>query len=246
MYSLPVYFISDNHFKMDVDQTERDRRMKLYHVFDIIKTTGGTLIIGGDFFDFWFNYRHVIQAGYSDLFEKLEKLYLSGIQIYFLLGNHDFWDFGYFNKKFGAEVIDGNLEFIYNSQKIQVTHGDGLLRKDHGYRFMKKVIRSQISISLFKLIHPDWGCWLANKVSKTSGHYHHHDNNSEAIRREIQEYARTQWQNGITTVLIGHYHQKGIVKENGNYLIFLGDWLRHFTVTRLSEDGWWQGHWQEL
>jgi len=60
------------------------------------------------------------------------------------------------------------------------------------------------------------------------------------------EYAQTQWQQGITTVLLGHYHQIGIVKENGNCLIFMGDWLRHFTVTRLGEDGWWQGSWNEL
>ena len=80
----------------------------------------------------------------------------------------EFVDFGYFYKKFGANVIDGNLEFKHYSQKIQVTHGDGLLRKDTGYRLMKKLIRSQISISLFKQLHPDWGYWLANKVSKKS------------------------------------------------------------------------------
>ena len=37
-----------------------------------------------------------------------------------------------------------------------------------------------------------------------------------------------------------------IIEENGNFLIFMGDWLRHFTVTRLGEDGWWQGSWNEL
>ncbi|MDP6569858.1 MAG: UDP-2,3-diacylglucosamine diphosphatase [Candidatus Marinimicrobia bacterium] len=246
MYNLPVYVVSDNHFKMDVDQYELERRQKLYHVFDVIKSTGGTLIIGGDFFDFWFNYRHVVPAGYSDLLENLEELHHSGIHISFVLGNHDFWDFGYFNKKFGAEVIDGILEFSHDVQKIQVNHGDGLLRKDRSYRLMKKVIRSKIAISLFRQFHPDWGCGLANKVSKASGHYHHHDNKSEAIRSEMTEYARSQWQLGYSTVLLGHYHQKGIVEENGHSLIFLGDWLRHFTVTRLTEDGWWQGAWNEV
>ena len=46
------------------------------------------------------------------------------------------------------------------------------------------------------------------------------------------DYAKSQWLMGYTTVLIGHYHQKGIMEENGKYLIFMGDWLRHFTVTR--------------
>ena len=50
MLTLPLYFISDNHFKMDIDASEKDRRRKLYHVFDKIKLSGGTLIIGGGFF----------------------------------------------------------------------------------------------------------------------------------------------------------------------------------------------------
>ena len=60
------------------------------------------------------------------------------------------------------------------------------------------------------------------------------------------DYAKSQWLMGYTTVLIGHYHQTGIMEENGKYLIFMGDWLRHFTVTRLDENGWWQGRWNEL
>ena len=153
MYNLPVYFISDNHFKMDIDNSERERRGKLYHVFEKIKSTGGTLVIGGDFFDFWFDYRHVLPAGYIDLFEQLDKLHQSGIFIHFILGNHDYWDFGYFKEKFNAKVYWGDLNFTNNGMKIQVTHGDGLLKNDHGYRLMKGMIRSKFCIFLFILFH---------------------------------------------------------------------------------------------
>ena len=231
---------------MDIDNSEKKRRDKLFHVFDKIKTTGGTLVIGGDFFDFWFNYQYVVPSGYVDLLEQLGRLHQSGISIHFVLGNHDYWDFGYFKKKFGAVVYPGNLEFHQNNSRIQVCHGDGILKDDRGYRFMKKIIRSPLCIFLFKNFHPDWGCGLAKKVSKASGDYHHHDEQSDAIRSEIIEYARSKWKNGIHTVLIGHYHQTGIIEENGNSLIFMGDWLRHFTVTRMDENGWWQGNWEEI
>ena len=104
MLKLPVYFVSDNHFKMDVDDSEKDRRSKLYHVFDKIKSTGGSLVIGGDYFDFWFHYRYVVPSGYVDLLEQLQQLNQSGVAIHFVLGNHDYWDFGYFKEKFSAEV----------------------------------------------------------------------------------------------------------------------------------------------
>ena len=246
MLNKPVYFVSDNHFKYDVDSDEKDRRKKLYHVFNKIKKTKGTLIIGGDFFDFWFYYPHMIPVGYHDLMEKLSSLNESGIAINFVLGNHDYWDFGYFKKKFNGTVYSGNLNFTHNDSKIQVCHGDGLLKNDVGYRIMKKIIRNKLFIFLFKNIPPNWGYSIAKKISKTSEHYHHHDKKSQQIKNEMLDYAKSQWLMGYTTVLIGHYHQTGIMEENGKYLIFMGDWLRHFTVTRLDENGWWQGKWDEL
>lgn len=246
MLKLPVYFISDNHFKLDIDSSEKERRDRLYQVFEHIQSTGGTLVIGGDFFDFWFNYRYVLPAGYVDLLEKLYQLNQSGINIHFVLGNHDYWDFGYFRKKFNAEVYCGNMEFDNNGSKVQICHGDGLLKNDFGYRLMKKVIRSRLCIFLFRNFHADWGCWLAKKVSRASGSYHHHDAQNESIREEMINYARAQWNTGYKTVLLGHYHQTGIIEENGNTLIFMGDWLQNFTVTRLDENGWWQGSWKEI
>jgi len=246
VFKQPVYFISDNHFTLDIDPNEKERRNRLYKVFEKIKSTGGTLVIGGDFFDFWFNYKDMIPAGYVDLMDQLDGLNQAGISIHFVLGNHDYWDFGYFQKKFNATVYAENLEIKNDSANIQVCHGDGLLKNDSGYRFMKKVIRSQFCIYLFRNFHADWGYWLAKKISKISGAYHHHDTKSKSIRNEMIEYAHTQWKSGFTTVLLGHYHQTGIIEENGNFLIFMGDWLRHYTVTRLDGDGWWQGSWNEL
>ena len=117
MLSLPLYFISDNHFKMEIDQPEKNRRGKLYHVFEKIKTTGGTLVIGGDFFDFWFDYQFVLPNGYVDLLEALAKLNQSGIKIHFVLGNHDYWDFGYYKTKFGATVYTGDMDFTIKGKR---------------------------------------------------------------------------------------------------------------------------------
>jgi len=246
MFKQPVYFISDNHFASETTPSEKERRNHLYQVFEKIKNTGGTLVIGGDFFDFWFNYKYVIPSGYEDLLDHLDDLNQSGITIHYVLGNHDYWDFGYFKKKFNALVYDQNLEINNGNAKIQVCHGDGLLKNDIGYRFMKKIIRSKLCIFLFRNFHADWGCWLARKISKTSEAYNHNDTKSKSIRKEMIEYAQTQWAAGFTTVLLGHYHQTGVVEENGKRLIFMGDWLRNFTVTRLDENGWWQGSWNEL
>ena len=246
MLKQPVYFISDNHFNHEITSNEKKRRNRLYKVFDKIKNTGGSLVIGGDYFDFWYYYPKMIPPGYSDLFEELAILNKFGISIHFVLGNHDFWDFGYFEKKFNATKYSENFNFIFNNSKIQVCHGDGLLKNDIGYRLMKKIIRNRLFIFLFKKLPPNWGYSIAKKISKTSEYYHHHDKKSQQIKNEMKDYAKSQWLIGFNSVLIGHYHQTGIIKENGKYLIFMGDWLRHFTITKLDENGWWQGKWNEL
>ena len=71
---LPVYFISDNHFLLDYNEAETERRNKLFNLFEHIKKTGGTLIIGGDFFDFWLQTFSGIPKYYDDIIQNLQSL----------------------------------------------------------------------------------------------------------------------------------------------------------------------------
>ena len=227
---LPVYFVSDNHFFMDSPPNEQKRRDLLFSLFKKIKKDNGSLVIGGDFLDFWFDYGNNQPLGYENIFNELEKLSSSGVEIHYVLGNHDYWDFGYFKKKFNAKIHRGNLDFCINNEKILITHGDGLLNGDSGYRFMRKIIRSNICISLFKILGGNIGCRLAKKISNTSKKYNHSEyhnkkNNvkKEAIRTELNKYIIDTWMNNYDVVLVGHYHQTGIDNLNKKKIIYLGD-----------------------
>ena len=66
----------------------------------------------------------------------------------------------------------------------------------------------------------------------------------EKEKNELKKYAENLFNNNIDTVLLGHYHETGINKVNNNTLIYLGDWIHKFTVTKYSEDkGWQQIRW---
>ena len=244
----PYYIVSDNHFMMNNSESEISRRNKLFQVFDLIIERGeGTLIIGGDFFDFWFETDTVIPKGYESLLTALEKLNKAGIEIHFLAGNHDFWDFGYLKKNADIKFHKENLIIDNNEQKILVTHGDGLLKNDYGYRFMKKIIRSKLFIKLFKIIPHEISFKFANKLSKSSAAYNHHDEYVDMIIRDVSEYAEKQWdENNVDIVLVGHYHQEKIISKNDKKLVFLGDWLGKFTVTVIKDGNVWQGNWKQF
>ena len=170
---------------MSKSKQELDRRQKLFSVFSEIKKRGkGTLIIGGDFFDFWFETKKVIPKYFDSLIQELALLDQHGIKIHYLAGNHDYWDFGYLERTAKINFNTGDLRFNFNNQNILITHGDGLLKNDHGYRFMKKIIRHKLFIKLFKLIPPQISFRLANGLSKSSSHYNHHDQYINTIIKE--------------------------------------------------------------
>ena len=245
----PIYIISDNHFSMDKNhKNEIDRRNKLFQVFDKIKSRkNGTLIIGGDFFDYWFEYDNVIPNGYETILESLKDLVNNGIKIHYVLGNHDYWDFGYLNREFDITTHKKDLQINHND-KILITHGDGLLKNDYGYRIMRFIIRHPLFIKFYKLFPPNLTCYLANKLSKVSSHYNHHpyDKHVNLIKKDLLEFAQKKWSEGYQTILVGHYHQTGILEKDNHKLIFLGDWLNKFTVTMINEKKYWQGDWQKF
>ena len=243
----PYYIISDNHFSMDSNQSEHQRRKKLFQVFDKIKALNrGTLIIGGDFFDYWFEYKHQIPSGYDSILNALKDLYNNNIKIHYIAGNHDFWDFGYLNAHIGLQFYKGDLELNSNNKKILITHGDGILKSDVGYRFMKKIIRSKFFIFLYNLFPPSFTCSLSKKISKSSSDYNHHDKYKNMIIADTLDYAKEKWKDGYDIICIGHYHQTGIINKDSKQIVYLGDWLSKYTVTCIDNGKLWQGDWQEF
>ena len=249
---LPLYFISDTHIGMQINESEIKRRNRLYKLFDKIKLTGGTLIIGGDFFDFWFEFGKKAPKIYSDVFEELESLKQHGIDIHYVAGNHDYWNFGYFESTFLKSFYKDDFSINKFGLKILVTHGDGLLKSDVGYRALKKVIRNKIFIFLFKIFGERIGYKIGSKASAYYPHYYQKkqsekskEQNSDEIKADILEFANNMWSDGYDVVLVGHYHKKEIIKEGQKLLIFLGDWMKHYSITKFDGKEWTQFSWNE-
>ena len=232
---------------MEDSPYEKERRNKLFKVFNKIKSNGqGSLIIGGDFFDFWFETDNAVPKGYENIISALKDLSKSGIEIHYIAGNHDYWDFGYLSKNTNLHFHKNDLIMNYNNRKILITHGDGLLKHDRGYRFMKRIIRHKCFIKFFKLFPENLSFQFANKMSRSSSDYNHNDKYINIIRNDLLEFSELKWKENFDFVLVGHYHQQEIIKKNKKKLIFLGDWLQKFTVTEINKNGVWQGDWEEF
>ena len=243
----PIYIVSDNHFLLEKSRREKSRREKMFKLFSKIKKTGGTLIIGGDFFDFWLESFYGTPRYYADILDELQMLRHNNIEVHYVVGNHDYWDFGFINKKCGICIHKTDFSFTVDNKKILVTHGDGLLKNDYLYRFMKKIIRSSIFIFFARLIPAFIMEAIAKKISNTKSKFNKIPALPKKCKQELRDYSTKQINNnGCDAVLMGHYHQVGIEKINDGHFIWLGDWINEYTLTILNDDGnWEQESWQQ-
>ena len=114
---LPLYFISDIHLKLTIDQAENDRRKKLYRLLDKICETGGTCFFVGDLFDFYFEYPDVIPKAYADFYEKASYMKKNGVDLHFQTGNHDHWFQDFLEKEIMNKVYIDDIRRLKIARK---------------------------------------------------------------------------------------------------------------------------------
>jgi len=193
------------------------------------------IVILGDLFDFWFEYRHVIFSGYFDVLCALAELRDGGVEFHFVCGNHDFWAGRFLEDRLDFTIHRGPVILELGGLRVLFAHGDGINPEDRGYRFYKRIARAKPVIRLFGLLHPDWAMAIAQRVSKGSRHLFQAADLSQGSEvKPLQRFARETLTAGrADVVMCGHSHYP--VREEyptptgtGLY-INTGDWLAHRT-----------------
>ena len=195
------------------------------------RVRGGTLI-GGDLFDFWYEYKKVVPKGFVRILGKLAEITDSGIPVHFFVGNHDMWMTDYFQKELNIPVYFEPVPFEFNGKKFLVGHGDGLGPGDHGYKFIKKVFSSKLCQWLFARLHPNFGIGIANYFSRKSRIAT--GDSDEKFLGEEKEWLVIYCKEILAKkhfdfLVFGHRHLPLDIKISNSRYINLGDWIRYFT-----------------
>jgi len=220
---LASYFVSDLHFGLLDKDKEKSREREFVKFLEFINKDADKLFILGDLFDYWFEYKRVIQKGYFRTFTALQNLVEKNIEVHYFIGNHDFMHRDYFEKEIGTHVYEDAKEFEIDGKKFFLGHGDGLIKNDIGYNILKKVLRNKSIQKLYSLFHPDFGIWLASSSSRTSRGY-----TSKKSYGEVDglfEAAKLKIDEGFDFVLFGHSHIRKTEEYSRGKYINLGTWL---------------------
>lgn len=237
---MALYIFSDAHLGATDSTNEEQRLQKISELFELIKEDGDRLIILGDLFDFWFEYENAIPNEYMKMLTMLAELRKGNVKIDYVAGNHDFWMGDFFPTQMGIEIYRDEFELTYQGRRIHLLHGDGLAKRDVGYRILKKVFRNRLNIWLYRKIPPDWGIPLAKYVSGAS---RKHTSPSEKLQRvekkfsvDYENYAREKLKKGFDVVVLGHLHFPSLEKFESGYYINSGDFIRNFSYVKIDEE----------
>jgi UDP-2,3-diacylglucosamine hydrolase len=231
---MALYIFSDAHLGAHSEELEARKQQKIAALFDMVRADGDRLVILGDLFDFWFEYKHAIPKDHHRVLCMLDGLIQQGIPIDYVSGNHDFWMGDFFTTEMSITVHRDTFDLEYEGKRLHLIHGDGLAKADSGYRFLKRILRNRVNIWLYQKLPPDWAIPLAKAVSGSSRNYT--SGRDPDFVADYEAYAKEKLANSYDIVAIGHLHIPTIQHyDNGTY-INTGDFIEHFTYAKIADE----------
>ena len=231
MLSPPCYIISDLHLGFADASVER----AVLQFFRHLHGRAGSLVINGDLFEFWFEWRTVIPRSSFRVLAALADLRESGTDILMIAGNHDCWGGEVLRQDVGIEYHVGAWEGTIAGWQGRIEHGDGLRpREDRRYRALRRVLRASWAIRAFRWLHPDLGTRLATHSSHASRSYGARDQGRGLARIATDLLgSRTD----LELLVFGHSHVAALMRvPGGGVYANAGSWLDAPTFLRLTTD----------
>ena len=228
-----IYLLSDFHLGAPDAAISLQREKRIVAFLDEAAKDAEEILLLGDLFDFWFEYKRAVPRGHVRLLGKLAEIADRGIPLHLFIGNHDMWIFDYVPSEVGLTVHREPAARTWMGKKFLIGHGDGLGPGDHGYKFMKQVFRNPVCQWLFARLHPNFGLWLGDFWSGRS-RLKSYENDRKWLGTDkewLVQYCREELKKThYDYLLFGHRHLPvDLEVAPGSRYINLGDWITWFT-----------------
>ncbi len=206
----------------------------------VVPELGDHLIINGDLFDFWFEYRHVIPRAHFGTLEALAGVRREGIALTVVGGNHDRWGSRFWQEELGATFFRRNGEIELAGWQALVSHGDGVAESDLGGRIIHRVVGHPATAAVFRWLHPDLGFALVRRMSGRLGSRRDDEETARrAVAAQAQYAARIMEERPeLDVIVLGHTHRP-VLELCGERRWYLnpGAWMDGYRYAVISRDG---------
>jgi UDP-2,3-diacylglucosamine hydrolase len=225
----PCYVISDAH----IGAATAEREAALVDFLEHLEGQASSLLIVGDLFDFWFEWRHVLPRHGVQVIGALARLARRGTPVTWLAGNHDCWGGAILERDLGIRYLLADWQGQIGPWSAVAHHGDGLRgATDRGYRRMRAVLRHPLSIRAFRWIHPDLASRLALGTSSAS-RLRNATDGGRGLRAVAA--ARLESADAPQLVIHGHSHVPTLERIGGGLYANCGAWWADPLYLRIDD-----------
>lgn len=204
-----------------------------------VPTRGDHLVVNGDLFEFWFEYRSVIPRHAFPTLARLEALVRAGVRLTVTGGNHDRWGGGFW-RELGATFHPRGAELDLAGHRALVAHGDGITDRPWSARLLHRVTGHPVTTTLFRWVHPDVGIglvarlspWLAGKRADPASIAHTARAQAVYARRVLAERA------DLDLLVLGHTHHPVLEPVGARrWYVNPGAWMDGFRYAAVTAEG---------
>ncbi|PAP76550.1 UDP-2,3-diacylglucosamine diphosphatase [Rubrivirga marina] len=235
-----LLFLSDLHLGRGTrDATraaERDAVALLRRHEREIVDEGGTLVLLGDVYDQYIEYRHLIPKAAPRLVGLLAEWCDRDAEVVYVVGNRDPWHLDFFERDVGVTLVRDAWEPRRDGRALYIAHGDVHDASDRLSPRLKPLLRAPLMARLYRMGLPgDAGYALARRVARTFGT---DGAPAPATDMRLADAARrTLERTSADLVAFGHSHQEALTEmPHGTYLN-PGYWFGRRTFARLDAYG---------
>lgn len=231
------YFISDVHLGV-CGYDSRALEHRFVTLLKQMREDAVAVYLLGDIFDFWYEYKYTIPRGVTRTLGAIAELCDSGVQVFYVPGNHDVWLYDYFQKEIGVSVLHEPVVAEIGGKRFCVGHGDSAGKSDFGFRFVRWMFHNRFLQVLFSAVHPRWAfgigyAWAAHSRKIKDVVPRDREYVFRGVEEPLYKFAAgfgkeyfAQTGRSIDYYIFGHYHTPGrIAVSSGGELQILGCWV---------------------
>jgi UDP-2,3-diacylglucosamine hydrolase len=226
--------VSDAH----IGASSREDDEALVAFFEQVPAIGDCLLVNGDLFDFWFSYRRVVPRAGFVVAAALAML-ARKLPVVMTGGNHDRWGDSFWPADAGIRFGALEVSFEAAGGRVLALHGDGVAEEHRTSSLMHRITRHRLTSAAFRLVHPDLGFWLVDRMSR-----HLADSTRDAATLDRAQARQRRWaaermaaDPSIGTLIMSHTHRPAADEATpGRRYLNPGAWIEGRRYALLTAD----------